>query len=242
MWRKLSSIAGRHVAGDWGEGRSPAGLSMRQDAGLNLRPRAPAPPQVKPVSAKNGYKKTGFRPSGRPSRMEAYYERARNEQLPSNRLDPANGWFVLTRMKHSQLHAVAHNFTDSLASGLGFVIGYCETHVFADAACNPDGFLVVDFLTGQLDEGTATDQLVHALPIFRNGFEGFCQKHGASNSDFAEFKARFEAGRRGNMYSITITDARGRRSSIDYEGIPGRRVKMLDDQGHVAPNRTILDN
>ncbi|MEM9197802.1 MAG: hypothetical protein AAGD12_08095 [Pseudomonadota bacterium] len=166
----------------------------------------------------------------------------RNEQLPSNRLDPANGWFVLTRMKHSQLHAVAHNFNDSLASGLGFVVGYCETHVFAGAACNPDGFLVVDFLTGQLDEGTATDQLVHALPIFRNEFEGFCQKHGASNSDFAEFKARFEAGRRGNMYSITITDARGRRSSIDYEGIPGRRFKMLDDQGHVAPNRTILDN
>ncbi len=69
-------------------------------------------------------------------------------------------------MKHSQLHAVAHNFTDSLASGLGFVVGYCETHVFADAACNPDGFLVVDFLTGHLDEGTASDQLLHALPFF----------------------------------------------------------------------------
>ena len=134
-----------------------------------------------------------------------------------------------------------HNFTDSLASGLGFVVGYYETNVFADAACNPDGYLVVDFLTGQLDEGNASDQLLHALPVFRNEFESFCQKPGATKSDFTEFKTRFEAGRRGNMYSITITDARGRRSSIDYKGIPGKRIKMLDDQGRIVPNKTVLD-
>ncbi|MGX9357469.1 hypothetical protein ACS3SW_20500 [Roseobacteraceae bacterium S113] len=38
------------------------------------------PPKVKPVSAKNGYKKTGRRPPGRPSKMEAYYERKRGER------------------------------------------------------------------------------------------------------------------------------------------------------------------
>ena len=38
------------------------------------------PPKVKPVSAKNGYKKTGRRPPGRPSKMEAYYERRRAER------------------------------------------------------------------------------------------------------------------------------------------------------------------
>lgn len=144
-------------------------------------------------------------------------------------------------MKHSQLHAIAHNFTDSLACGLGFVVGYYETNVFADAACNPDGYLVVDFLTGQLDEGTASDQLLHALPVYRNAFENFCQKHGATKSNFIEFKTRFEAGRFENMYSITITDARGRRSSIDYAGIPGKRVRIHDDQGRVIPNRTVHD-
>ncbi len=41
----------------------------------------PAPkPKVKPVSAKNGYKKTGRRPPGAPSKMEAYYERRRAER------------------------------------------------------------------------------------------------------------------------------------------------------------------
>lgn len=39
--------------------------------------KAAPPPKVKPVSAKNGYKKTGRRPPGRPSKMEAYYERRR---------------------------------------------------------------------------------------------------------------------------------------------------------------------
>ncbi len=42
--------------------------------------KAAPPPKVKPVSAKNGYKKTGRRPPGRPSKMEAYYEHRRAER------------------------------------------------------------------------------------------------------------------------------------------------------------------
>lgn len=42
--------------------------------------KAAPPPKVKPVSAKNGYKKTGRRPPGRPLKMEAYYERRRAER------------------------------------------------------------------------------------------------------------------------------------------------------------------
>lgn len=42
--------------------------------------RAAPQPKVKPVSAKNGYTKTGRRPLGRPSKMEADYERRRAER------------------------------------------------------------------------------------------------------------------------------------------------------------------
>jgi len=42
--------------------------------------KAAPPPKVRPVSAKNGYKKTGRRPPGRPSKMETYYERRRAER------------------------------------------------------------------------------------------------------------------------------------------------------------------
>jgi hypothetical protein len=143
-------------------------------------------------------------------------------------------------MKHSELHAIAHNFADSLACGHGFVIGYYATDIFGDASSSPGSFLVVDFLSGQLAEGTASEQLHGALPIFRNEFENFCQKHGSSASDFIEFTTRFETGHLGNRYIVTIEDARGRKSSIEYEGIPGRRAKMRNDQRRVVPNKTVL--
>jgi len=42
--------------------------------------KAASKPKVKPVSAKNGYKKTGKRTPGAPSKMDAYYERRRAER------------------------------------------------------------------------------------------------------------------------------------------------------------------
>jgi len=42
--------------------------------------KAAPKPKVKPVSAKNGYVKTGRTPPGRPSKMEAYYARKRAER------------------------------------------------------------------------------------------------------------------------------------------------------------------
>ncbi len=42
--------------------------------------KAAPPPKVKLVSAKNGNKKKGRRPPGRPSKMEAHYERRRAER------------------------------------------------------------------------------------------------------------------------------------------------------------------
>lgn len=44
-------------------------------------------PEVKPISAKNGYKKTGRRPPGRPSKMEAFYQRRREERKASQGCD-----------------------------------------------------------------------------------------------------------------------------------------------------------
>ena len=42
--------------------------------------KVPQKVQVKPDSARNGYKKTGKRPPGRPSKMEPYYARKRAER------------------------------------------------------------------------------------------------------------------------------------------------------------------
>lgn len=42
--------------------------------------KAPPKVKVKPESARNGYKKTGKRPPGRPSKMEGYYAQKRAEK------------------------------------------------------------------------------------------------------------------------------------------------------------------
>jgi hypothetical protein len=49
--------------------------------------KAPPKVKVKPVSAKNGYKKTGRRPPGGPSKMEPYYARKRAEREASQSSD-----------------------------------------------------------------------------------------------------------------------------------------------------------
>jgi len=57
-------------------------------------------------------------------------------------------------VKHSVLTSIGHNFADSLASGIGLMIGVYAMDVFGEAACSPEGFIEVDFLTG-CDVGSA---------------------------------------------------------------------------------------
>jgi hypothetical protein len=51
-------------------------------------------------------------------------------------------------MKLGELKSVGHNIADSFASGIGLLIGHYEMNVFAEAASEPEGFVVVDFLEG----------------------------------------------------------------------------------------------
>lgn len=142
-------------------------------------------------------------------------------------------------MKHRRLHAIAHNYSDSLASGKGFVVGYYGTAVFADAAANVDGKLTVDFINGTIDATYVSANLLGAIVAYRAAFPDFCLKHDAEVDDFGEFRTEFFAGFGGNCFTVTIADRRGKRSSIKYKGIPGRRIKMLDPHGRVRPNVTI---
>ncbi|WP_299831996.1 ISNCY family transposase [uncultured Roseobacter sp.] len=57
-----------------------AHIKQEQEAGVMT-------PTVKPTSARAGYKKTGRRPPGRPSKLDAYYERRREERKASQDCD-----------------------------------------------------------------------------------------------------------------------------------------------------------
>ena len=41
--------------------------------------------------------------------------------------------------------------------------------------------------------------------------------------------------RLGGVFTVTIEDARKRRSTTEYAGVPGQRVKILDDLGRLRP-------
>ena len=142
-------------------------------------------------------------------------------------------------MRHNRLHSVAHNFADSQASGIGFVIGVFVTNVFADAARNGADGLVIDFLSGVIFADHCSAELRNAVPLYRKAFPGFCDKHDVKVSDYRTFHARFIASAPTHRYIVTVEDDRGRISSREYEGASGRRVMQSDALRRLRPK--ILD-
>ena len=92
-------------------------------------------------------------------------------------------------MKHATLRSIAHNIADSLGSGVGLMIGVYEIDIYGEAAAAPSGWIVVDFLAGQVVEGTPSEHLKKAVGMYRDALPRLCAKHGASVSDFRELIA-----------------------------------------------------
>jgi hypothetical protein len=71
-------------------------------------------------------------------------------------------------MKFDELRSIAHNIADSLASGIGLLIGYYELDIFGEASRSPEGFIVVDFLTGTCRAGAPSESLARAIALNKN--------------------------------------------------------------------------
>ena len=140
-------------------------------------------------------------------------------------------------MKHNKLHGVAHNFTDSLEGGLSFVVEnyVLHTEIYAEAAVNSDGIIVVDFLKGSVKGALAGSDLEYAVPLFKNAFPAFCEKHGVDASDYRAFLVRFLASSGGSGYVVTVEDRNGKRTSREYSRGNGKRTKILDELGRRRP-------
>jgi hypothetical protein len=54
-------------------------------------------------------------------------------------------------------------------------------------------------------------------------------------SEFREFTARYAHDYLQNRFIVTVEDARGRRSTTEYAGMPGQRVEVLDEHGRLRP-------
>lgn len=142
-------------------------------------------------------------------------------------------------MKHDRLCAIAHNLADSMASGLGFVIGYHPMDVFGEAASSQEGVLEVDFLNGRIVRGEASDSLKAAAAGFAEVIPRFCRDNGAEATDFEALSAVFDATALERRVLLVVTDRNGHRSTTEYAGVPLKRLRVLDKLGRIrrAPRR-----
>lgn len=131
-------------------------------------------------------------------------------------------------MRFEVLKSVGHNIADSLASGIGMLIGVCDMDVFAEAAASAEGFIGVDFLTGNMTGSQASSTLQHAVGLYRDALPALCAKQGVEFSKVAAVSARFGSDIvYGRHFTVTVRDGQGRSSTDQYVGTPGRRSTSL---------------
>jgi hypothetical protein len=169
--------------------------------------------------------------------LDQLLSRPASEQNWAPRVDDA--WCThaerskLIIMKFDELRSIGHNIADSLASGIGLLIGYYEMDIFGEARRSPEGFIAVDFLTGTCPAGAPSQSLVRAVALYGDALADLCSRHGSSISAFRELTARYSADAYGTRLIVTVEDQQGRRATDEYVGVPGRRPKVLDHLGRV---------
>ena len=129
-------------------------------------------------------------------------------------------------MRFSTLKSVGHNIADSMASGMGFVIGVYPMDVFGEAAAGSEGYIEVDFLRGTASGSAASRSLRRAISLYRDALPDFCRRHGVRFEDFQALQARFGTDQvHGPHFTVTVESASGKRSTDSYLGLPGRRLR-----------------
>ena len=142
-------------------------------------------------------------------------------------------------VKHAELRSIVHNVADSLASGIGLLIGHYEMDVFGEASRSPGGSLTVDFVRGRISEGIGSSSLAESVALYANALAKLCEEAGGSITELHEAKARYWSDPLRRRFSVTIEDDRGRRSTTDYAGVPGQRIRIMDSLGRLRPKPSI---
>lgn len=129
-------------------------------------------------------------------------------------------------MKFDTLKSVGHSVADSLASGICLLIGYYDIDIFVEAADSSEGYIEVDFLTGETAGSPASPSLLRAIGLFRDVVPEQCKKQGADYSRLAKLTVRFGTDAvYGPHFKVTVEDIDGRKSTQQYVGRPGRKLR-----------------
>jgi hypothetical protein len=126
-------------------------------------------------------------------------------------------------MKFDDMKSVGHNIADSV-SGCSFLIGVYDLDIFGEARRTPEGFILVDFLAGTSSGGS--EEFRRAIALCPSALDQLCKKHGFSVTEFKTLTARYGVDRvYGGHFTVSIESKAGRRSSEQYVGMPGRRLR-----------------
>jgi hypothetical protein len=137
-------------------------------------------------------------------------------------------------VKHAVLTSIAHNIANSLASGIGLLIGVYDLDVFGEATQSKDGYIEVDFLGGNTTGAQPSKSLLDAIQRYANALPSLCERQGANVADFRRLTAKYS----GHSFVVEVTDQRGKTSRDRYVGNPGARPKALDPLGRVRRVRS----
>lgn len=131
-------------------------------------------------------------------------------------------------MKLGQLKALGHNFADSFASGIGFLIGVYQMDVFAEAAAAEPGFIEIDFVGGGTSGSPVSENLNRAISLYREELPRFAKKHSIDIRDIKKLSVRFGTDVvHGAHFTVKVESVDGRKSVDQYVGFPGRKLRAV---------------
>jgi len=136
-------------------------------------------------------------------------------------------------MKHAVLTSIAHNIADSLGCGIGLLVGVFEMDVFGEALRSEEGFIEVDFLTGETSRRKTSPALARAIHLYSEALPKLCEKHGVAVTDFVCLTCRYSGIWPHQEMIIEVTDRRNRTSRDVYVGAAAARPKQLDHLGRI---------
>ena len=94
-------------------------------------------------------------------------------------------------MKFSELVSVAHNIAASVSGGVSFLFGAYELAIHDEAMASAEGYITVNFLTGETLGGPVSPNLRAVLAKSPDVLLGLCQSHKIEVASFKVLQARY---------------------------------------------------
>jgi hypothetical protein len=119
-------------------------------------------------------------------------------------------------MKLGELSSIAHNLADSLTSGWSSLFESGGFSVFAEAAGNPNRYIEVDVLKGEVIDGAASQELRDVLARSEAALSILCQRHGTSPDAFRQLTVRYISDAEGDRFIVTVENEKRRVRRDEY--------------------------